>query len=201
MMPWPKGKPVSEERKAKVSLASQAMWGKPGMKEKILAGHKRRRDEIRASKAKVVECACGCGKRFFNLDKQHRVKRYFSPAHIKRGKAPWNKGLVGFKAGEIHYNWKGGITPQTKLERQRFRKTMVNKVFKRDDYTCQICEVRGTELHVDHIKKWSEYPELRFEMSNLRTLCVPCHYYVTFKRKMPHGKVWSGAKNRRAEAF
>lgn len=49
------------------------------------------------------------------------------------------------------------------------------KVFERDDYTCQDCGVRGTYLEADHIKPWAYFPELRFELSNGRTLCRPCH--------------------------
>ena len=50
-----------------------------------------------------------------------------------------------------------------------------NKIFERDNWTCKICGQQGGKLHVDHIKKFAEYPKLRFKLSNGRTLCVPCH--------------------------
>lgn len=48
-------------------------------------------------------------------------------------------------------------------------------VFVRDAYTCVECGQRGGRLHADHIKPWSTHPALRYEVSNGRTMCVPCH--------------------------
>jgi len=48
-------------------------------------------------------------------------------------------------------------------------------VFDRDDYTCQICFLRGGYLEADHIKPWAYFRELRFEITNGRTLCRMCH--------------------------
>ena len=86
--------------------------------------------------------------------------------------------------------WKGGITAFNKLERDRFQKTMQKQVFERDDYTCQLCFKRGGILHVDHIQPFAEYIEGRFNMDNCRTLCVKCHYFITFKKIMPKNNKW-----------
>lgn len=92
-----------------------------------------------------------------------------------------NKGRCGscsrsFLSKERHYNWKGGITPLTKAIRNSLPyKEWRIAVFERDDYTCQHCGVRGAYLHADHIKPFALYPELRMDISNGRTLCVPCH--------------------------
>lgn len=93
-------------------------------------------------------------------------------------------------SGANHPNWRGGISDPRESERLRFRRKMQKQIFERDDYTCTICQQHGGSLQIDHIKKWSDYPELRFEASNCRTLCMACHYYVTFKRKLPMGVVW-----------
>lgn len=55
-------------------------------------------------------------------------------------------------------------------------------VFERDNYTCVSCgdgnrKDRGETvvLQADHIKPFAHHPELRFDVNNGRTLCVPCH--------------------------
>mgnify|MGYP001574591048 FL=1 len=45
----------------------------------------------------------------------------------------------------------------------------------RDNYQCSICGDKNN-LHVDHIKSWKEYPELRYAIDNGRVLCAECHY-------------------------
>jgi len=56
-------------------------------------------------------------------------------------------------------------------EYKAWRKT----VLIRDDYTCVFCNKRGGKLHVDHIKQFAFYPDLRFDINNGRVLCVTCH--------------------------
>lgn len=95
-------------------------------------------------------------------------------------------------------NWKGGITTQNKLDRERFRREIQKLVLERDNYTCQMCGVRGVALQVDHIQPWSEYVELRFDINNCRTLCDKCHFKITFGKEMsPVVKTWGQTKERR----
>lgn len=47
------------------------------------------------------------------------------------------------------------------------------QALKRDNNTCQNCGNPGND--VDHIQKRSTHPELKYELSNLVTLCRPCH--------------------------
>lgn len=79
-------------------------------------------------------------------------------------------------SGENHWNWKGGITPKSKKERNsKEYKAWRAAVFKRDNYTCQICGKRGVKLNAHHKKRWSEHPELRYSVENGMTLCERCH--------------------------
>mgnify|MGYP001572883935 CR=1 FL=1 len=89
-------------------------------------------------------------------------------------------------------NWKGGITPEnrrirTSIEYKQWRMS----VFKRDWFACILCGYKGKDIHADHIKKFSDYPELRLDISNGRTLCIPCHRKTD---TWGHGKV-SSAKS------
>lgn len=99
------------------------------------------------------------------------------------------------RTGAASGGWRGGITPESLMQREQFRKTTRIAVMERDNYTCRICQTRGGDMHVDHIKRWADYPELRFDIDNCRTLCVSCHYYVTFKRGVS-GQIKWGLKRK-----
>jgi len=156
----------------------------------------------RANKRKT--CSIGCkaklqiGKPAWNKGLPRTWK---SSGSFKKGMVPWNKGKNGYRttkkgkrypqySGEKSGSWKGGLTKQNKLERSRFTRTISQEVFERDDYTCQICGAVGEYFHADHIIKWSKDKEKRFDMTNCRTLCRPCHYLVTFGKEMPPKSRW-----------
>lgn len=119
----------------------------------------------------------GAKNRISNLGKKQTLKQI-------------EKRVSQFRGKNSHF-WKGGITSTNKLERIKFSRYFRKQVFERDNYTCQMCGVRGVVLQVDHIQEWSEYVELRFSMDNCRTLCSKCHYFVTFGKEMPREiKTW-----------
>jgi len=57
------------------------------------------------------------------------------------------------------------------LQYKRWRQS----VFKRDNFTCQCCGAFGGKLNVHHIKSFSDYPDLRFDVDNGITMCEQCH--------------------------
>lgn len=72
--------------------------------------------------------------------------------------------------------------------KQRLRKSLSyatwrENVFARDNWTCQKCAARGIILEAHHIRSFSKFPELRFELTNGITLCQPCHRKQTFPDK------------------
>ena len=108
---------------------------------------------------------------------------------FKKGNVPWQKGKPNPNfQGENNPKWKGGITPEHKKVRwsQKY-KDFREEIFKRDNYTCNDCGRKRKPgdrviLNAHHKKSFSDYKELRFEESNVVTLCKECH-------KLKHKKV------------
>jgi len=113
----------------------------------------------------------------------------YKPRPKMKGHVPWNKGKKMPNAkpphykGKDHYNWKGGITPiNVKIRNSPEMRLWRKAVFERDKYTCVWCGAKNGKgngktivLNADHIKRFADYPELRFAIDNGRTLCAPCH--------------------------
>ena len=153
----------------------------------------------------TVTCPCGCGETFSQVGSRGRERRFFSPAcslrvHRVSGggdgrrhttetiavlseKAsrpkPWlrgeRNGMFG-RTGPANPNYKDGSSG----ERQRLYassewRALLRSIRKRDGLRCTSCGRAGGELQVHNILPWAEFPDLRFEPSNLITLCRQCH--------------------------
>lgn len=89
---------------------------------------------------------------------------------------PPRENVVNYRRGSDNNLWRGGITPENNrvrhsIEMKEWRKA----VFARDRYTCRCCGQVSGSIQADHIAPFALHPELRFEVSNGRTLCKSCH--------------------------
>ena len=66
-------------------------------------------------------------------------------------------------------------TEQHIARNNTYYKEWTNKVFERDNYTCQCCGKRGGNLNAHHLYNFSEYEDLRYDLNNGITLCEKCH--------------------------
>lgn len=175
-MPWPKGKPRSEDEKKRISSSMKGRL-QPPMKIET---------KLKISKALTGREAWNKG-----------LPMWWNPARMT-GKVAWNKGKKGEYttskrgkkqpqvSGKNHWAWQGGITPINRKIRGSLEfKDWRRSVFERDGFKCVNCGKEGGWLEADHIKQFAYYPELRFEIKNGRTLCKPCHKKTeTYIRKI-----------------
>ena len=121
---------------------------------------------------------------------------------FKKGHIPWDKGKEnpkmvgntnGFKKGHKIWlgktgnksgAWKGDKAKSKQCTYKHITDTAWkiwrSKVFERDNWICQTCGKRSkvgepVYLEAHHIKGWSKYPELRYDVNNGITLCLECH--------------------------
>lgn len=115
------------------------------------------------------------GKKFSEI---HRLN--LSKSLKGKPKAKWSLEhrllFSTLKKGEKNNFWKGGITPLNRQIRESLKyKLWRESVFQRDEFTCKICKQKGRKLTAHHIKLFSKFPELRFDINNGLTLCWECH--------------------------
>lgn len=166
-----KGKPMSEEQKKKISFANKGKKKPPRQKEHT--------DKIRAKQI---------GRK---MSDEQKLK--ISIAHKKRvaeGKCNFYKDGEYYKKSVQHL--------RNTIEYRMWR----DAVFKRDNWKCVMCGAKGgngkrVDLNADHIKPFALFPDLRFDISNGRTLCVPCHSKTdTFGHKIhKYAKLFARVKS------
>lgn len=112
---------------------------------------------------------------------------FFGKNHTEENKEKNRQAHIGLIAGEKHWNWKGGITPENKRIRNSVQFRLWREaVFARDNWACQRCkDIKGGNLNPHHIKNFAQFPELRFAIDNGITFCEKCHkeFHKKYSRK------------------
>jgi hypothetical protein len=132
----------------------------------------------------LVKCKY-CGEEF--LKTRGEVNRRINNFCNKTCESNWRSENI---FGEKCHTWKGGVTEvRDSARNSRDYRLWRKECFEREDYTCEICNIRGGHLEVHHIKPFSlimdenkinsldeakECVEL-WDINNGQVLCLDCH--------------------------
>lgn len=112
-----------------------------------------------------------------SLSESHKGQHSSPATEFKKGFIPWNreKEILSMR-GEKNPAWKGGTgNPNSGIRSSYKYQAWRRDVLVRDQFTCQRCGHKLTQIVVHHIKEFDDYPELRFDFDNGKTLCRACH--------------------------
>lgn len=155
---WAQGKRISGMLGKKHSDESKSKVSKKMMGNKNCVGLKQTKEHI--EKRAILRR----GKKGNRLGSKHSIetRKQMSESHKK-------ERAYNYKGDESSNKQRANCSMEYRLWRE--------KVFKRDNWTCQKCKKRGIELHPHHIYNFFKYIDLRFVMDNGITLCKDCHIF------------------------
>ena len=84
------------------------------------------------------------------------------------------KLLNQYRIDELNKNKQVTVGTSWVYTDKRFKRLRY-PVLKANNFKCCACNSTEAELHIDHIKPVSKYPELAFDINNLQVLCKDCN--------------------------
>lgn len=188
-MARPKGIPMSEDAKHRISESKKGQLKSEETRRRMSEAAKRRSSDyyvrtFHSPEARQKAAAANKGKVPWHAGRPmpENLRRAISAAKKGRPKSTEHRRkMAESRRGEKSHLWRGGVHAAHTRERQRAMQTIEYRlwrdtVFTRDSATCQMRD--GTcagPLQADHVQSWRDYPELRYVVSNGRTLCRHHH--------------------------
>lgn len=90
-------------------------------------------------------------------------------------------GMSG-RTGQSNPNYKDGSAPERQCAYVSAKwKKVLRRIYARDQGICKRCNLAKhgyRAMHAHHIHPWAGNPDLRFDESNIVTLCRECHRWV-----------------------
>lgn len=144
----------------------------------------------------VTRCSC-CSETVSEDDGEKRVRRVVKDckrcAELKRQRQKIDPPLTGKQKKRLKKKKEAKAKKKAKKETAR-KKFLKNRYTKFDEFyesrawlkirhqvlkeygrVCSLCRTETGEMHVDHIKPRSKYPDLELEYNNLQVLCKACN--------------------------
>ena len=80
--------------------------------------------------------------------------------------------------GERNPGWNSNLTQEERIKQRNTpsHRIWAHLVKARDNFTCQICQKIGGQLHSHHLNSYSKFPQERYKIENGVTLCKSCHW-------------------------
>jgi 5-methylcytosine-specific restriction endonuclease McrA len=122
---------------------------------------------------------CETHSRYVELSRFNTPCRSCSKKLTHVNRSPEVKETIAIKISMAQTNqseFNGFRNTRNEIDRNIFKSRQLSKsAFERDNFTCKKCHNRGVKLHAHHINGFDIFPEQRFLLDNLITLCESCH--------------------------
>jgi len=120
----------------------------------------------------LVSCA-NCGKTFWR--QRYLIKDVYN--YCSHDCYAKHSAIIGRFRGENNPHYNSQLTQEERERGRSYQEYYAwrEKVYERDNYTCQCCGRKGVELNAHHIFNYSTHKELRTDLANGITLCKDCH--------------------------
>ena len=122
---------------------------------------RRAKNDNRRKTAWICLCACG---------NQVTIRAH----DLITGKT---KSCGCFRTGETSANYNPALTDEERIIKRKYPEynEWRKEVYKRDNYTCQVCGQINGKLNAHHIESYNSNLEIRTKLSNGITICDKCH--------------------------